>query len=259
MAAITLLCGDKVSTVHAGRCSAVVTAVAGTDDVGMINPDHRYPGGIAMAILTDIGGVDMAAVLTRCRGAVMAAETVDGNTPMIEVGWYPATGGVAQITGVVARHVVRRLTGRCGAVVTAVAGADDIRMIDPDHRYPGGVAMTILTHIGGLDMRRILTGCRRTVMTAGTVCRRAGVIEGGRHPGCCRVAQITGVVARNMARVLACGRGAVVAAVAGADDIGVIDPDHRNPGGIAMAVLAHIGSLDMCGILAGCRGAVVTV
>jgi hypothetical protein len=258
VAAIALLCGDKVFTVHAGRCSPVVTAIADTDDIGMIDPDHRYPGGIAMAILADIGGVDMAAVLTRCRGAVMAAETVVGDAAVVEVGRYPATGGVAQITGVVARHVVRRLTGRGGAVVAAVTAADDIGVVDPDHRYPGGVAMTILTHIGGLDMRRILTDCCRTVMTAGTVCRRVGMIEGSRHPGCSCVAQITGVVAGNMGRVFTCGRGAVVAAVAAADDIGVVDPDHRHPGGIAVAVLAHIGGLDVRRILSRCRGAVVT-
>ena len=53
----------------------------------------------------------------------------------------------------------RRLAGRRYAIVTAVAGADNIRMIDPDHRSPGCIAVAVFTDIAGLDMGAVLAGC----------------------------------------------------------------------------------------------------
>ena len=58
--------------------------------------------------------------------------------------------------------------------------------------------------------------------------------------------------------MLADGRRAVVTGEAGADDVGVIDPCHRQPAAGAMAVLADRVGLDVVGVLAGGFGAVVT-
>ena len=112
---------------------------------------------------------------------------------VIEVGRHPAVGGVAQIAGVVAGDVVRRLAGGGGAVVTTEAGADHVIVIDPDHRHPGGVAMAVLAHIVGRNVGRILAGGGGAVVAAGAVGRGAGVIEGRRYPGVGGVAQIAGV------------------------------------------------------------------
>lgn len=51
VAAVALLGGDKVSARHTAGRDAVMAAVTGTQHLGMIDPDHRYPGGVAMAVL----------------------------------------------------------------------------------------------------------------------------------------------------------------------------------------------------------------
>lgn len=54
------------------------------------------------------------------------------------------------------------------------------------------------------------------------------------------------------------GSATVVTAVTGTDDIAMIHPQDGNPGGIAVAVLTYIRTLDMPCMLAGRSGAVVT-
>lgn len=62
--------------------------------------------------------------------------------------------------------MVRRLAGRRHTIVTAVTCADNIRMIDPDHRCPGRIAVAVFTEIAGLDMGAVLTSCRGTIMAS---------------------------------------------------------------------------------------------
>jgi len=83
------------------------------------------------------------------------------------------------------------------------------------------------------------------------------VVEHRRGKGRGVVAVVTGIGAGDVVGRLAGCRAAVVAAEAGAQHVGMIDPDCRHEAGRAVAVLARAGGLDMRAVLAGCRSTVV--
>ena len=68
----------------AGCCGVVMTAEAGPQHCGMVNPDHRDPGAGAVAILAQRRGLDMAAVLARGRGAIVTVRAVAGYIAVIK-------------------------------------------------------------------------------------------------------------------------------------------------------------------------------
>jgi hypothetical protein len=117
-----------------------------------------------VAILANIAGVDVAAVLSRRRGAVVTTDTVGGVICVVEIGGYPCSRRVTHIAGVVAGDMGCRLAGRRHTIMTAIAGAYDIRVIDPDNRSPGCIAMAIFAEIACLDVSAVLAGCRGTIM-----------------------------------------------------------------------------------------------
>lgn len=84
------------------------------------------------------------------------------------------------------------------------------------------------------------------------------MIEIGRRPACCRVTLDTVCGDGDMVGVHTVGNGAVVATVAGTDHISMVDPSHRFPLRIAMAILAHIVGLHMFGVLTRQRRYTVT-
>lgn len=178
----------------------------------MIDPDHRDPCRIAMATLAHITRLDMGGMLTRCRGAVMAAEAVTRNRGVIEVRRYPGIGRMTEIAGVIAGNMVRRLTRCGGAVMTAETGADHIGMINPNHRYPSRVAMAILAHIRGEDVRGVFTSRYRAIMAAETTACGSGMIKVGWYPGIGRMAGFTIAATLNVQRMFTGGNGAVMAA-----------------------------------------------
>ena len=74
------------------------------------------------------------------------------------------------------------------------------------------------------------------------------MIEVGRDPGIGCVAKIAGIVTGNVRGVFARGSTAVVATEAGTYHIVVVDPDHRYPGGIAVAILTQVIGRDVSGV-----------
>ena len=69
---------------------------------------------------------------------------------------------------------------------------------------------------------------------------------------------VAGVAAGDMGRMLTGGGDAVVAGATSANDLRVVDICRWGPHRWTMAVLANIGGLNVCLILAGGVGAVVT-
>lgn len=63
------------------------------------------------------------------------------------------------------------------------------------------------------------------------------MIEVGRHPGIGCVAKIAGIVTGNMRGVFPYGNAAVVTTETGTYHIVVVDPDHRHPSGVTVAIL----------------------
>ena len=95
-------------------------------------------------------------------------------------------------------------------------------------------------------------------MAADAISRDICVIEIRRRPGDCRMAVIAVVATRNMSRVLARSRCAIVAGAAGTDNLRVVDSECRQPGIRCMAIFADIRCLNVILVLAGRVDAVVT-
>ena len=94
----------------------------------------------------------MAGMFTcRCR-AVMTCRTVRRDSGMVKVCRCPSRRRMAEITGVVTWDMRGVLACGCDAVMAAIAGTNYRGMIHSEHRHPGGIAVTILTHIRGLNM-----------------------------------------------------------------------------------------------------------
>lgn len=131
------------------------------------------------------------------------------------------------IAGLAGDKVAVGLTRGETAVVTAVAGAVDLIVIDPSHRLPCAVAMASLANVRGRWVPGTLTVRDITVVTAVATGGYVAVVEIGRSPTAGAVAEIAGIVAGDMILRLALRDGAIVAAGADTDDFVVIDPHRR--------------------------------
>ena len=135
------------------------------------------------------------------------------------------------------------------------AGALHLGMIHGagGYRGPGRIDVTGLAHVAGSNVGWPLTCCVSAIM-AGTARLRCGAVVKHRHQPIGRdMTAITGKCGGNMRGTLAGRDHAVMAAVAAADHLGMIDQwIHRRPGGGVMAGIANIGGIDVRGGLA-CR------
>ncbi len=141
---------------------------------------------------------------------------------------------------VAARDVRQVFAGRCHAIMTGAATADDLGMIDDDdwHEYRG--AVTVFTDVRRLDMRRILADCLSTVMAVDAIGGYQAVIKCRRQPSRGSVAIIAGVATRDMCRLFAYGCDAVMARPASTNDLGVINRHYRCENVGCVAVLADV-------------------
>lgn len=83
--------------------------------------------------------------------------------------------------------------------------------------------MACITLQSGYKVILSLAGCLRTIVATAAVACGVGVIKTGRYPCSCTVAVTTGITAGNMCCCFACGDSAIVAAIAGAGYISVIN------------------------------------
>lgn len=109
----------------------------------------------------------MAGMLSSSRCAVVAGGALArDNAGMVEMGWDPATSGVAEITGLSGLEVSRILSSGGNAIVTAGAGARLHIDVPEPGRCPGIGAMTLNTLPGGGYVGGRFTRCSGAVMTA---------------------------------------------------------------------------------------------
>ena len=102
-----------------------------------------------MAVLADVGALDVLSVLTGGVGTVVATDAVTGDAGMVETLRVPITGRMAVLTLVTAGDVVGMFTDGNRTIVTTETGPQDGAVIHPPDRYPVGGFMTILAAIGG--------------------------------------------------------------------------------------------------------------
>ena len=109
--------------------------------------------------------------------------------------------------------------------------------------------VAILADIRRTDVRAALANGIDAVMAAGTIIDNTRVIEVRRPPRNCCVAVIAGVAAGDMCRVLAGRNRPVMAGVACANDLRVIDSEYRRENICRMTVFANIAGRDVRDVL----------
>ena len=70
-----------------------------------------------MAVLADIGRIDVRRVFAGCFGTVVATKAIAGDVGVVEVGWRPGNCGVAVVAGVTAQDMCRVLARGGDAVM----------------------------------------------------------------------------------------------------------------------------------------------
>ena len=175
--------------VFASCLNAIVAAgaVPGNTDVIEI---CRQPAGGGMAIITVIVTGNMSwvfacccnAIVTRSDGidSVVTARAIIDDADVIKIGRAPRYRGVTVVTNIAAWHVRWVFSSRDYAVMTAVAGTNDLGMVNGKDRCKKIRRVAILADIACLNMRRIFAGCLNAIVAIDTVTSNVYVIKIGR-------------------------------------------------------------------------------
>ncbi|MFK8048991.1 MAG: hypothetical protein AB8B81_11215 [Halioglobus sp.] len=234
-----------------------MAAHAGTVDGAVIDSRHRYPGILAMTIVTGIIRVDVGRVFTRGYAAIVATDAGTRHAAVIKVDVTPVIRAMAIVAGVGAGNVRGVFTHCDSAIVTAYAGTVDGAVIDSRHRYPRVLAVTIITGIRGVNMRRIFTRRYAAIVTTNARSCHTTVIKVNITPVVGAVTIVTSIGTRNVRGGFSHCNRTIVTAHAGTVDGTVIHPRHRYPRILAMTIITGVRGIDMGGILTGGYAAVV--
>lgn len=90
---------------------------------------------------------------------------------------------MAIVAGIAARDMCWMFACRNDAIMAAVAGADDLRVVNGEDRCKDVGVVAILTNIAGLDVCQILANGVHTVMAVNTLACDVQMVEVGRQPG----------------------------------------------------------------------------
>ena len=180
MTVIAGIAAGDMGWVFANRSQAVVARTARANDLGVINGHNRCKYIGRVAILADIGRINVPDILAGCLGAIVAAYAVAHDIQVVEIRRHPAKRAVTVVAAIATGDMSRILAGRCRTVMAGTAGADDLRMINGHCRREDIRCMTVFTHIRGLDMRGSLAGCVNAVVATNTISHDIHMIEIGR-------------------------------------------------------------------------------
>ncbi len=258
MTRIAFFRGYEVSGIFSRGDHTVVTGRTGSQHLCVVDGIDGRPQISAMTILAHVGRLHVRRSLSSSIGAVVAAETIVNNIDVIEKCRQPGHGGVAVIAIIAAGNVRRIFPGSDRAVMAGTAGTDNLSVVDGVDRCPDNIVVAIFTNIGGLDVRWIFSGGSSAVVASRAACDDAGMIEVSRDPRYGRMAIVTVVAAGNVRRVFPGSDDAVMAGTTGAQYLSVIDAIGGRPQTTVVAILAHIGGLNMGWILTGGCDTVVT-
>ena len=117
VAVIAGVAAGDMCRVLAGRNRPVMAGVACANDLRVIDSEYRRENICRMTVFANIAGRDVRDVLTRRIDSVMAVDAVTRDIQVIEIGGQPASGCVAIVTGIAARHMSQVLPGSGDAIV----------------------------------------------------------------------------------------------------------------------------------------------
>jgi len=211
----------------------------------MVDSISRRPDHVVVAILTNVGRIDMSGILARSLSAIVTTEAIIAYTRVVERRRQPCCGGMAIIAGVAARDMRRVLARGYGAVMAVTTGAQYLGMVDGIRRYPQHVVMAVFAHIGRIDVCGILADSFDAVVAFETAVGDTGMVKPGRCPERRLVTILAVVAGGKVVRRLSCPRNTVVAGPAAAGHGCVIHERDRAPGRCRMAVGAQNGCRHM--------------
>jgi len=129
MAVIAVIAAIDVCRILAFGDGAIVARVTGTDNLCVIYQVSRREDDVVVAVLADIGRLNMCWVLTCRISAIVTTEAVAGYVNVIEIRRNPGRGCMAVIATVAAIDMRRVLAFRNSAVVAGSTGTDNLCVI----------------------------------------------------------------------------------------------------------------------------------
>ena len=118
----------------AGRRVAVMAGEAGPEYLRVVNRVGRRERHVVVTVLANVARIDMGWILAGCLDAVMAVDTVCGNAAVVEIRGRPGNRCVAVVAIVAAQNMRWVLAGRCQSVVTCIAAAEHLCVINRIYR-----------------------------------------------------------------------------------------------------------------------------
>ncbi len=243
--------------VLAGCRDAIMTGAATAQNLRMVDRVCGRERIGVMAVFADIGGLNVRRAFTGRLGTVVATDAVSGDVGVVEGRGHPAGCRVTVVAVVAAVYVSRMLAACCDAVMTGVAGAYDLGVINRKDGRKHICAVAVLADIGGLNVRRAFTRGFDAIMAVDAIARDIDVIEIRRQPASCRMTIVAGVTTGNVVWILAHGRKPIVTRTTCSRYLRVIDRVCRRESIGVVAVLADVGGRYVGWVLARGVGAIV--
>ena len=197
-----------------GRGNAIVTGATATEHLCVIDGVCWRKTDRIVAVLANIGGLNMRGVLARRIGTVVTAHAIAGDIHMIEVGGRPSCGRMAVVAVDAANDMVGVLAGGDNAVMAGAASTQHGTVINGEYRGESVSRMTVLAGVGRQDVSRVLPNCIYAIVAGDTIARDIRMIKDGRCPGRRVVAVVALLAGRYVRRRLAGSLHAVVTVVA---------------------------------------------
>ena len=193
-----------------------------------------------MAVFANVRRQRVIRIFSGCVCAVVTANTIANDVGVVKVGRCPCHGCMAIIAIVATVYMRRVLADRDRTVVAGRADANDLCVINRNHRLEERRAMTVFADIACQNMILVFADCVRTVVAANAVGGVVCMIKRRRHPAVGCMAGVAVVTAGNMGRVLTESNRAVVAGRTRTDYLCVVhNVSGRKQDGI-VAVLTKI-------------------
>jgi len=151
----------------------------------------------------------------------------------------PGNRAVAQAAVLRRIEVTRVLTGRDRAVVAGRTGSKYLIVVHRGDRLPDSRVVAVFANIGRLHVQRAFTGSFGAVVAAEAVVHDVDVVKIRGNPRDSGVTVVAVVTARDVGRMFASRRHAVMTRAAGAHYLGVVDGEHRLPHIARVTVFAN--------------------
>ena len=159
----------------------------------------------------------------------MAIGAACGGSRVVKRGGCPGHGIVTGIALAAGGDMGRIFSFRDNAIVATVTTAADCIVVHLANRFPAYGAVTVITILGRLDVRRVLARGNISIMTGDATARDAAMIENRITPTRSGVAIITIITAFDVLRIFTFRYGAIVTTLTAAGDREMINPGNRIP------------------------------